>query len=293
MRKLLRWAHTHPLKACVFAALTTFIATFTAFRDDLLFQGIGAFITFTIVAYLIVKFEMRAFRVFLCLCVACLAFEIRATEMPQEQEPPPETAENAGCIIVVIVVAGVMIYSLVKFCQRHFPPPPPPDGNKLAQEPTGSSAATYNKSTCGSCATTKSLGGRPHWPTTFHITGRSDVEGITIEEARLTPHQNVLSWESYEKAIEEHGVKILSYGSGEKFYGRGGLPADPSDVPITFNEDDTVTVSNGSPTSTVVVERSEDLLVWTQLAVVHVAQGYKFKFVDTSVGGQAFYRVSR
>jgi hypothetical protein len=76
-------------------------------------------------------------------------------------------------------------------------------------------------------------------------------------------------------------------------YERGGVPCDPSMVPLEFDPfTGKVTHYTGGEMRRVVVERSPNLVEWSPLLVTETGVGSGFKVIDTTREGQMFYRVS-
>lgn len=50
---------------------------------------------------------------------------------------------SVGCLLalLVVIVTGIIVYEIIRFCQRHFPPPPPPNPTNVvsAYFPLGAS----------------------------------------------------------------------------------------------------------------------------------------------------------
>lgn len=305
MKTLNQWTHAHPWKGIGFAVLFTWIATFASFRDDLKWQCLSAYLV-GIVAFICVWMWDHRKVIVLGLCLA-IPISTLAQSDPPPQEPPPAESE-LGCAIVVIIVGGLIVYGLNKFCQKHFSPPPKgPNTNTttsiyIAQDvaPDPDTAASLNASSCGSCSvpTIRGLVVNMEKPVTFEITGQVTENEyqqplVLIDSARLAPVQtNTMTFADYQAAVAEHGITVTEHGQGESYYGKNGQPTTADQVPISFNTDRSVNVSNGSPPGVILIERSNDLQKWETALLTYVSMGYRFRFVDTSLAPQTFYRVS-
>lgn len=296
MKDLLRWAHAHPLKAVGLAVLLTMIFSFAGNNRHLFWPCMGLA---TLVGLFTLFVIWRDGKTLALVLAAALA--LPASGEAKEQEP--DAAAGLGCAVLVIVIGGVVVYGLNKFCQKKFSPPPKgPNTNStvVAYGAGGSAAASHNYSSCGSCLTPAYIqalsAGTP--PTTFEIIGfvtEDELQQpvVVIESAALAPIQtNTVEWAEYVSIAKTHGVTVTEHGQGEKYYAVDGVPCAEDQCPISFN-DRVINVTNGSAMGRVIVERSEDLQNWTTVLETWVSAGYRFKFVDTSIVQQAFYRVTR
>jgi hypothetical protein len=293
MKDLLRWLHAHPLKAVGFTALLTALFSFAGNNGHLFWHCMALVTLVTLFVLFVIWRDNKALVLIL---VAALAFPVAGNAKEQE---PPELG-GLGCAVVVVIVGGVVVYGLNKFCQKKFAPPPKTNTTAVAYGAAGSAAASHNYSSCGSCYTPAYMqalaSGAP--TVTFEIIGLVSEDElqqplVLIESAALAPVQtNTVDWAGYVTAVQAHGITVTEHGQGEKYYAIDGVPCTADECPVSFN-DRVINVTNGSPMGRVIVERSEDLQNWTTVLETWVSQGYRFKFVDTSIVQQAFYRVTR
>jgi hypothetical protein len=92
--------------------------------------------------------------------------------------------------------------------------------------------------------------------------------------------------------MASHGLFITGHPSPPQFQ-MGGLPCDPSVVPLEFDEaTGRVTHHTGGDMRRVVIERSPNLTDWYPLMQTDTGIGSGFTCIDTTRVGTCFYRVT-
>jgi hypothetical protein len=232
----------------------------------------------------------KSLSIALAFLIACLPYQARAQEEGGDGGGAP-----AVVVIVVTCVAGVCIYKLARFCQKHFPNTQsttnsPPD--ELTGSVDGSEVASWNIGNLGSCA-----GLDDHPSVTFAINGivypanvkrgPRIVSTVTVGSGK----ENYLTWSEFVAEAKSYGVVVSGVGDGSQYFARDGKHIDSSESIIHFDQN-TMTVgvySPGSKTHMVEVSRSTDLVNWERFMLMEVEENRNFQVVDTTATGQMFY----
>jgi hypothetical protein len=200
-----------------------------------------------------------------------------------------------GVGVIVICVGGYCVYKVVKVCQKKFPPKDtnaPPESFTAAGGEYGG-ATEY--SSIGSCLLPPDF--VPHEdltqnPTTFTINVVVEPAGAAVSMSANSDEGTTQTWEQFQAEMASRGLFLTGRPAYLPQYELGGIPCDPSMVPLEFDPlSGRVTQKTGGDMRRVTIERSWDLTNWAPLLVTDVGVGSGFKVVDTTREGQMFYRV--
>jgi len=290
LRLFVGWVADHPVRFLIWLAISCTSGGLLAHYDIPLPWCMGFMGVLAISCYLDVKAqENKTLFVLLCLCIAMPA---------KADEPRFEPAGVAGAAVVVVCVGGVLVYYLVKTCQKVFPKTPAPGTNDPpnAIGPHTDSAGSWTYATPVSCYEPQS---EQQWPqVTMELSGAvlEDDAGPFFRlnaSRRLTRFEDSQDLSSFQTDLSRHGIGIGPVGT--MCFGRNGRPAYETEVPIHFSQSDNehrVTVySDTAPSVPMVLQRSFDLKSWTDFGYVSVPVGQQFKLVDTTTRQSAFYRI--
>lgn len=297
IRELTGWIKAHKPTAIFFAVIFAGIAVYAGLDHIPLKWGISIY-AFVILCWLLV-YNMDRKDVSLILILTLLAGTLPAKAEPVPDQPQ---AGGAGVAVVVIVVGGVAVYLLVKTCQRLFPKAPKPDPSTnevfFAVAPASDDyAASWTYSSYGSCYLpgefrAASVPAGP--PVLMEITMQVDWTGqASAQIAPINPEDNYTELAGFKNLLTANGLTFYDHGFGQKSFGKNGRPATEAEVPIRFDDGTyTVDLSNGGPSSTLILERSFDLITWEPIHRTKVGYGQSLRFRDLTLTSQAFYRVS-
>lgn len=286
MKDLLNWLSGNPIKAICFSVFFTILATCLAFRQDWLAPIVTLYATGLALLFFTIQNKKL---LTICLLVGLASSrEIKAQESAVAQ---PASAAG-GCAIIVVVAGGVVVYQLVKFCQKKFP--------KNTNAPSSMEfGASWNYDNTGSCyeplpgtAQTADL----NTPTTFTL-DVSLVETGEEPEIRTKLHavksdEFVLNWFEYQRQISAMGLCVTGVADYSQCFMRYGQPCSASEVPIAFDlRTKRVVLDLGGRVRQISVERSADLKDWTPLFSTDASSERPLRIVDTTPEKSMFYRV--
>lgn len=313
MKTLLQWLRLHPIKAVLFTMIFTAIATSAAFREDLIPELSISYALMIALWIYVFERDRRQRKVqigigvtltSLMLCFSLLPPHLGILNAQQAPIPNPKQQENAAAVgvgVVVICVAGFCLYKIVKICQKKFPPKntnAPPEESFSAEVSSDEYGGACEYSSIGSCYV------MPPPPdafpyedltmdaTTFtmNVKVAGGMASSSINASRALPAQ---TWDEYTAEMATHGLFLTGGFAWEPQYEVGGVPCDPSAVPLSFDTlTGKVTHNTGGERRLVTVERSPNMENWFPLLVTEVSDGTKFQVVDTTREGQMFYRTT-
>jgi hypothetical protein len=208
---------------------------------------------------------------------------------------PIRPAKSAGYAVGVIVICagGYCVYRLVKVCQKVFPPKTtnsPPSLSASGDEYAGA----YEYSSVGSCYEPPQFNAASagHNPTTFTLNVIVERAGVTTSMSANSQEGTAQSWAEFQADMASHGLFITGHPAVFPQFSRNGVPCDSAMVPLEFNYITGRVINvTGGDLRRVVVERSIDLIAWSQLLTTDVGVGTGFKVEDTTAEGSMFYRV--
>ena len=290
-----QWVKSHPYKACLFSALMGILATWLGTRPYLTpWDAVLPFALLSTLAWVMLfDFQKRAVTVLLAICFLVQPFESRA------QSPKEPAGGGAIIAIVVVVVGGVIVFRVVRFCQRAFPRNPctnnPPAVVFGSQH---SYALATSCSAIGGCyvAPSSLLGDSPA-STVFELTGEmveADEGGLAfkMQGSKKLEATAAVDLMEFQHELQEWGVHFGS--AGETFYGIDGQPCGSDLVPITVSLNGANSSVDASDPElghqAVTFERSADLFHWEPILTMTVSVGQKVSFSDATDGAQMFYR---
>lgn len=280
----------HPLKAVGFTALFTIIASFMGFVEQLFWPGLISYAC--AIGMLVLCFWLDKKLISLLLALSLLVTKAEAA-------PKPDTGLGAGCAIavVVIVVGGVCIYKVSRFCQRRFPPKntnSPPRDFTVTGAAVGDFGASWDYGSAGSCDCSGELPAPAlaEWPNEATTVALNITAGPTLEMTIGMVRGEPQTFLEYQDEVVSQGLFISLQGGGGQHFAHNGISCEPELVPITFNEQTkTICYWGGQGLiKQVIVERSVDLLEWTEFLRTQVAEGTRLQIVDTTQVGRMFYR---
>jgi hypothetical protein len=299
IQEFCNWVKAHPYTACLFSALTAALAAWDGTRPYLVVSDLWAWaILLAGVALVIYIDTSRLFRLLMVsLTIGSLLFQPKARAV--ERQP---AAAGAIVAIVVVVVGGIIVFRVIRFCDRVFPRTPPAQNTNNPPEfafgPAHSYAMATTCTTFGSCYTAPSLLAENNDPTVVELSGAIEEtsQGTLAFRMQTTTKLNstndTVSLSEFERGMAEWGVRFGS--AGEVFYGLDGQPSSPDLVPITAQLNGFNSAVNACDPAwehlPVVFERSADLLHWEPILTVTVNVGQQISFSDATYEGQMFYR---
>jgi hypothetical protein len=293
--QLQRWLHNHPLKAVFFTVIFTILATSAAFREDIFWKLACIYAIILCIWGLIFVFDNK--RIIALALTAGLLFP----SLANPQEKPPQQEEEAVAVTVgVIVICGgsYCIYKMIKICQKNMPPK---DTNSAPSELTADGSDEYGGaqefSSIGSCYIPASPNSFPyedlfHNPTTFTIDVSLNGGVISTRMGVNNQEGTAQTWDQFVAEMADHGLFLTGRAALAPQYERDGVPCDAADVPLSFDPLTGHVIHNtGGELRTVSVERSPNMETWYPFLATDVADGSRFRVVDTTREGQMFYRV--
>lgn len=218
------------------------------------------------------------------------------------EEPPTAEAAGIAVAVVVVCVGAVCVVSLVKFCQRKFPKGTNSTSGLMfsAAADDDEYGASYNYANIGSCYIApdfRAASGSPEEPTTVTMNiFLNDDSTVTTSTVTLNGEDTTQDFAGFQREMwNKHRLSVSGMGDESKSFSWNGVTADPSMVPITFDPftkavKTTVGNSQGE-LRMIVIERSFDMEQWSPFLKYEMSTGSGFRFVDTTVEGQMFYRV--
>lgn len=286
MKQIRNWMSHHPFKVVLFTFVFTLVPALMAVTNESFFYpALGAFLFFIIV------WVISLWRYSKKIITVLLIGTIMAAPLKQAK------AAMYGVGVIVICVGGYCVYKVVKVCQKKFPPKstnaPPEEFSAAGSEYGG--ACEYTS--IGSCWMPPSLNANPFEdlmvnPTTFTLNVIVEPAGVITSMTVNNQEGTAQDWASFQAEMASHGLFITGHPSSQPQYEVGGVPCDPSMVPLEFDPfTGRVTHRTGGDVRRVVVERSPNLVDWAPLLVTDTGVGAAFKVVDTTREGQMFYRV--
>jgi hypothetical protein len=286
MKQIRSWMSHHPFKVVLFTFLFTLIPALMAVTNERFFYvGLSAFMFFVIV------WAITVWRYSKNIVTVLLITVIMAAPLKQAK------AAMVGVGVIVICVGSYCVYKVVKVCQKKFPPK---DTNAPPAEFTAASSeygGAYEYSSIGSCYQPSLLNASPYEnllinPTTFTLNVMVEPAGVTTSMSVNNAEGTAQDWTTFQAEMATHGLFITGHPGGQPQFEMGGVPCDPSMVPLEFDPlTGRVTHHTSGDMRRVIVERSLNLVDWTPLLVTDTGVGNGFKVVDTTREGQMFYRV--
>lgn len=299
------------LLTVLFTASFATIATCLGFREDWAPTLLPIYGGLIVLMAVVILRRCKGLTVLLLVCSLAL---------PAKAEEKKEGGEGgAGCAavgvgVVVVVVGGFLIYKLVKFCQKKFPktetnaPPAELTFYLSGTGGAGSDSASFNYSDIGSCyqelcweGGNEGGGGgsiveSPSTTTTLTLQVEHGQEpGVALVrplalKVETGPGASI-GWNEFAAEVRKLGVQVTGR-AGDFFYAQNGQPIPASQSPIQWDrERRLVKVSRGAQAYyTVVVERSANLMQWTELLRTEVEVGSVLQVEDTEPTNQHFYR---
>lgn len=290
---LLKWSNDHPILSTLLAlflfAAIPFAISESKFADDPRAWAFGTGIILVVGGtWCIALWRYSKGFVASVLILAIIMLPIR-----------PARSAMVGVGVVVICVGGYCLYKVVKVCQKKFPPKDtnaPPAEFSAAGEDEYGGAVEY--SSIGSCFIPLSLNSNPYEnllinPTTFTLNIMVEPIGASVSMSVNNDEGTTQTWDQFQAEMATHGLFLTGHPSYPPQYELGGVPCDPSMVPLEFDPfTGRVTHHTAGEMRRVVVERSPNLVEWAPLLVTDTGVGSGFKVIDTTREGQCFYRVS-
>ena len=274
------WVLAHPFTAIICSAALATTAALMAVCNEMTFW-IGLVVMALIIG--LMAFSCWKFVPLLLL----LATNIRGAE-----QPPREEAVAWGVGIVVIVGGGVVVYKMVRFCQKHFPRSDtnaPAATNLLAQGADAYGGAwTYAPS--GSCYSPSVVDPANARVACFQMDCWLERGSLRVRPF-LAANNQTESASEFAADLAAWGLTMNPHGEGQSF-SRNGVPCEPGAVPIRFLPDIEHTVVIAGTTQAVLVERSGDLATWETVSVLSIPAGMRVRVQDVGELEQSFYRVS-
>lgn len=272
------WIAANPLTAILCSVLLSVSASLAAVGNGKLVEfSVGFFIGWTVFTLLDFRDWTRRLPVIL-LCASLLCAPAHAEEPLQPAVAPVVIGG------VVIIVGGVIVYSTVKFCQKHFPKTPPKDTNSVA------AAWTYNS--MGSCFVPAS--DEPVVERSVELAGFVLGDGTLISYISPKVDFAVEDAADWTADLAQWGLTISGNVPSES-YSRGCVPISRQDSPIILGADARRLITfreMDRPSVALTVERSTDLIEWNSVVNLSVNVRTQFRIFDVSEAPQTFYRIT-
>lgn len=321
MKKTTQWARAHPLKVFIIGLLAASVAAmFAGGRVSYTFLWF-AFAAILLTVLLVVRFDLKK------LPAVLLAFSLAT---PMRAEEKPQSAAGVGVAIVVVCAGAVCVYTLVRFCQKHFPKKPTKT-NELYSVSGGAGdeyGGSWNHGSLGSCFQSDSPpvgfnrlalnmktsvpspalfanagghtqeygGGEPDTTTgatlfSLNVFVASPTELRRTMTADTRP-ESFQSWVAFQSEVASHGLWVSGRADGSQYFSRNGVPVSAGEIPLRFDAvTGQVIHDRGGQLVHITIEASTDLENWQRLASVVHGVGEGFQIADVSIESQQFYRV--
>jgi hypothetical protein len=288
IRLFIGWVADHPIRFVIWLIVSCTAGALLAFYDVHWALCLLVFAVIAVNCYLDVDSDKYL------LALLCLSLALPAKAEPESGFEP---AGGAGVAVVAVVVGGVIVYFLVKTCQKVFPKTPGPSTNAPPDVRAGpDSAGSWTYSAWVSCYEPMS---DQRWPqVTMELSGsiQEGEEGPFFHlsaSRRLTRAEDSLDPLQFQADLARHGIAMGPVGT--QCFGRNGRPAEEQETPIRFSQagsEHLVTVySDSAPSVPLVIQRSFDLREWRDFGFVSVPMGQQFRLIDSTTGRSAFYRI--
>lgn len=294
---------SHPVIVALLSAAFATIATCVAFREDWTFWGCAIYTSLTLVMGFLIWRHPKALVVMVLIFTLALQPSLNAdVRIPQQK---------AGCgavaAVVVVVIGGIVIYKLVKFCQKKFPKQTKKkDPDAGLTESTSSEAAAFNFGEMGSCgpdecgehpAALHEAGGDPSVMTLqvhFSVDYEDEVQFVPESVTASSGAAATQTFREYQDEIaSEYGVWITGTTS-EHDYAVNGMAVESGESRIIWDKARMIPIvyDASRPAYLITVYRSQDLSNWETLMQMQLEEDTSFQIEDASDGGRMFYKFS-
>jgi len=279
-----RWIIAHPLLSVFLTAVYCVTVAIMATCNEALFWiGLG------LLGGIVVTVSLSAWK------LIPLVLLVALTAHAQEPEPPKDEAVAWGVGVVVLVGGGVVVYKMVRFCQRHFPRSDtnqPPETNLWAQGGYSDQyGGAWSWTSSGSCYSPAAVADPANVRLALFRMDCSLENGVLRVRPSMASTNQIEDASEWFADLAAWGLSMNPHGYGQSF-SRNGVPCDPSAVPIRFVPDADHSIVIAGATGRILIERSPDLATWEVLNVVSVPAGMRVRMEDVGQAEQTFYRVS-
>jgi len=234
-----------------------------------------------------------------------------STDSSTDTTAQPQMIAECGIAVVVLAVGGYVIYKLVKLCKKVLPPTPPQSTNSPSTNSSSIyvyAAGTQNAST----DTTADTNVYAAWFTINPVmTTSPDSSGCIVIPTGVTTNgqpwinagtvpsaSSFVAMTNFLATLQtQYGLVPGSYYGtpGTVAYGLNGQPvASLTNIIWDYSGGTGLTVTNGSPMVTAVLQRCTDLTGtnWIGICTNTIPKGYQISIEDETAPTHAgFYRV--